>query len=141
MAENKLKLSVVTQEKKLVSVEVDSVTAPTSTGEITILPNHIPILSELQTGELIYRHNGETVSIVISKGFLNLQPGNELTIIVDNATHERDISIEKAQAAIKAAHETMVKTADERELLLAEASLRRAMWEMKVAEKSRKTKI
>ena len=141
MANLKLKLSIVSQEKELVNTEIDSLTAPTVTGEITILPNHIPLLTELQTGELIYRHQHENHSVVISKGFLNLQPDNQIIVMVDSATHERDISLAKAEAAVKAAHETITATLNQRELILAEASLRQALWEVKVAQKSKKVKI
>ena len=141
MLKNKLQLSVVSQEKKLLSQEVDLVTLPTQTGEITILPDHIPLLSQLQTGELRYMTDGQEQSIVISQGIVDKGPDNTITVIVDSATHARDISVQKAEQAIKQAHETMKQTVNQRELLLAEASLRQAMWEIKVAQKTRKARI
>jgi len=141
MATSKLQLSVVSQEKKLLSQEVDLVTLPTQTGEITILPDHIPLLSQLQTGELRYVLNGQEQSIVISQGIVDKGPDNTLTVIVDSATHQRDISLQKAEQAIAQAHETMKQTVNQRELLMAEASLRQAMWEIKVAQKTKKAKI
>ena len=141
MLKNKLQLSVVSQEKKLLSQEVDLVTLPTQTGEITILPDHIPLLSQLQTGELRYMADGQEQSIVISQGIVDKGPDNTITVIVDSATHARDISVQKAEQAIKQAHETMKQTVNQRELLLAEASLRQAMWEIKVAQKTRKARI
>lgn len=136
-----LQLSVVSQEKKLLDVEVHSVTAPTSTGEVTILPNHIPLFTELTTGELIYRVGETQDSFVISRGFLSKSPQNELTIMVDTATSVRDISLEKAQEAVKQAQETMHTTTDKRELILAEASLKKAMLEVNIAMKSKKSRI
>ncbi|EKD43357.1 MAG: hypothetical protein ACD_72C00323G0003 [uncultured bacterium] len=61
--------------------------------------------------------------------------------MVDSGVLDRNISLEKAQTAIKAAQETMEKTQDQRELMMAEASLRQAMMEVKVAQKTKKTKI
>lgn len=136
-----LHLSVVSQEKKLLDVTVSSVTAPTTSGEITVLPNHIPLFTELTTGELIYSVQEKQDSFVISRGFLSKSPQNELTIIVDTATHIRDISLEKAQEAIKQAQETMQTTTDKRELILAEASLKKAMLEVNIALRSKKTKF
>ncbi len=137
----KIHLTIVSQEKQLLSADVLSVTAPTVNGEITLLPNHIPLLSQLQTGELIYRQENEESSFVISRGFLDMGPDNKLTVIVDAAKHVRDLSEQKAQAAIDKARETMAVSTNQRELILAEASLKQALWEIKVAQKTKKAKI
>ncbi|OGJ38895.1 MAG: ATP synthase F1 subunit epsilon [Candidatus Pacebacteria bacterium RIFOXYB1_FULL_39_46] len=134
-------LHIVSQERKLVSVEVESVSIPTSEGEITILADHIPLFTKVKTGELVYRQGSEIVSVVVSNGFMNVSPEGEVKVMVDSGVLDRNISLEKAQTAIKAAQETMEKTQDQRELMMAEASLRQAMMEVKVAQKTKKTKI
>jgi len=45
-----LKFEVVTPQKKALETEVDSVTLPGSEGELGILPDHIPLLTTLDTG-------------------------------------------------------------------------------------------
>lgn len=141
MEKKTLRLVIVSQEKLLLDEAVDSVTAPTTTGEVTILPSHIPLLTQLQPGELIYKSTNGEDSLVVSKGFLEMSPEDTLTVIVDSAVLARDISVEKAQEAIKRAQETMASTVDRHEVILAEASLKQAMWEIKVAQKTRKSKI
>lgn len=143
MAETKkqLQLRIVTADKLLFDEKVDAITAPTVEGEITVLPDHIPLMSKLQLGELLYQQNQSWRSLVISQGFINVDPENAVTVMVDAGTHERDLSIEKAQAAIEEANKTMTATEDQRELLLAEASLKRAMLELRVAQKSKKAQI
>lgn len=138
---SKLKLSVVSQEEELLSLEVDSVTAPTTSGEITVLPHHIPLLTELQTGELVYTQQKKQHSIVISKGFLDKDAHNNIIVMVDQAVHARDISPERAQQAKQQAEQTIATSTNQRELLLAEASLKQALWEIRVAQKTKKTKI
>lgn len=138
MANKKLKLTIVSQERLLLSTEADSVTAPTTEGEITILPDHIPLFSKLQTGELIYREGPAVTSVVISQGFIDMSPGNEVKVMVDTAVHEREISLEKAEAAVKAAQATMAEPSlNQRELILAEGSLRRALIEIKIAQRTK----
>ncbi|MDQ3008568.1 MAG: ATP synthase F1 subunit epsilon [bacterium] len=137
----KLTLTVVSQEKQLLTTTVDSLTAPASEGEVTILPEHVPVFTRLSSGVLTYREGKTETEIVVSKGFMDVGPNNEVMVIVDTATHARDISLEKAEAAIKAAEETMSRTEDQRELLLAEASLKQAMLELKVARRSRRTTL
>jgi len=140
-AKHKLFINIISQDRQLDTSEADSLTAPTVEGEITVLPGHIPLLSRLQTGELHYTNNNETHSFVISKGFIDVGADNHITVLADTAVAEREISIEKAEEAIRAAQETMAKSVNEQELFMAEASLKRAFWEIKVAQKTKKTKI
>ncbi|MBU0974814.1 ATP synthase F1 subunit epsilon [Patescibacteria group bacterium] len=137
----KITLTVVSQEKQLLQTKVDQITAPTVEGEITILPNHIALFSKLKTGELRYLEEAEEHSLVISNGFITVSPKSEVTVIVDSATLDRNISVSKAEQAVRDAKETMTKTSDQRELLLAEASLKRAMLEIRIAQKSKKSMI
>lgn len=138
---SKLNLRVVSQERELLRESVDSLTAQTTDGEITILPGHIPLFTKLGTGELTYRVNNSETSVVVSRGFLTVAPNNEVTVMADTAKHAREISIEKAQAAVKAARETIQSTEDQRERMLAEAALRRALLEVKIAERTKRTRI
>lgn len=131
----KLKLTVVSQEKKLIETETESVSAVTTQGEITILARHIPLFTQLTTGELKYTTEKTEHSIIVSDGFLTVNPNNEVIVMVDSATLARDISVQKAEEAIQAAKETMKVSEDRRELIMAEASLKRAMLEIKVAQK------
>ncbi len=142
MNQKLLTLSVVSQERELLhSTQVEKIIAPTTTGQITILPRHIPLLTELATGELTYTSQQQEHSLVISKGFLDKDIDNQVVIMVDTAKLAREISLQKAEQAVQKAQQTMEQTTDRRELLLAEASLKQALWEMKVAQKTRKTKI
>lgn len=134
-------LRIVSQDRELLSTEVDSVTIPTAEGEITVLYKHIPLFAKVQTGQLVYRNHGIEEAVVVSNGFVNVAPSGEVTVLVDSGTLQREISVEKAEAAIQAAHETMKKTQNQRELMMAEASLKQAMMEVKVAQKTRKAKI
>lgn len=136
-----MRLQVVSQERKLLDTEVDSITAPATEGEITILARHIPLFTTLSTGELRYVENGTTHTLVVSQGFLTISPQNEVTVMVDSAVLAREISVQKAQEAIDAAQETMKYSQDRRELIMAEASLRRAMLEIKVAQKYKSTTV
>ncbi len=136
-----LSLKVISQEKQLIATKTTSITVPTAEGEITILPGHIPLFATLQAGELRFQEDTIERFVVISPGFLNITPNNEVTIMVDSAVNDRDISVEKAEAAIKQAKESITSARDRRELLLAEASLKRAMLEIQVAQRTKRSKI
>lgn len=134
-----LKITIISQEKQLATAEAEQVTAPTTEGEITVLPGHIPLFARLQAGELVYKKGEQQSSFVISRGFIDVGPDDEISVLVDSAVDAREISVEQAEAAVKAAQETMTHTEDQRELLMAEASLRRALLEIKVAQKTRQS--
>lgn len=131
----KLKLIIVTQEKELLNIEIDQVTVPTSSGEVTILPDHAPLFTQLQTGELIYKKEGKPSSVVVSSGFMDVAPNNVVTILSDTATLESDITIAKAEEAKRKAEESMAQKQDRRSFVIAEASLRKALAELKIARK------
>lgn len=136
-----LTVNVISQERQLLATAADSLTVDTSTGQITVLPHHLPLFSQLVQGELIIRNQGTEQSVAISKGFLDVQPDNTVNVIVDSAVHARDISVAQAEEAVRKAQETMSQASDKEELLMAEASLRQALLEIKIAQKTKRTHI
>ena len=56
MAE-KIKLELVTPYKRVLSEDVDEVTAPGSIGEFGVLPDHTSLLTTLKVGELAYKQD------------------------------------------------------------------------------------
>jgi len=73
-----IKFKIATPEKVVYENEIEQVSVPTMDGEITILPNHIPLVSVLKAGELrIKDKNGEQI-MAVSGGFLEMRGNNEL---------------------------------------------------------------
>lgn len=133
-----LTLKIITQEKQLLEEQVDSVSLPTVNGEITVLTGHIPLFTKLQTGELVYRIKDKEQSVVLTDGFLDIGPNNTITVMVDSAVRSNDIDILKAEEAKKRAEEMMENKQDQRDFILAEASLRKAMMEIQTYNKRKK---
>ena len=59
----KLNLEIVTAERMVYSDEVNVVIAPGIVGQLGILPNHAPLMTMLEPGELCVRKNGEETYI------------------------------------------------------------------------------
>lgn len=134
-----LKLSIVTQERALLTEEVDSLTVMTTTGEVTILPGHIPLMSKLADTELVYRVQGVAKSIALTGGFLNVEPNNTVVILADAAVRSEDINEAKAEEARKRAHDAMQnQKLSKTEMQIAEGELRKAILELKVAAKKKR---
>jgi F-type H+-transporting ATPase subunit epsilon len=133
-----LHLTIITQEKPLLTEDVSQVTVPSADGELTILPGHIPLFTRVQVGELRYKaaqKDAKEVIVVVSNGFLDVAPNNMVTILTDSASHERDITLAQAEDAKKRAEDAMKNRTDERNFIIAEASLRKALMEIRVAQK------
>jgi F-type H+-transporting ATPase subunit epsilon len=92
-----IKLEIVTPEKKVVDMEVDAVYVPTAGGEIGILPNHAPLISALKPGILSYAEKGETASMVVSGGFVEVS-ANKVSVLADIAENREDVDIEEARS-------------------------------------------
>lgn len=139
MAQKTLQLTIVTQERILLEKAVRSVTLQTSQGEITVLPDHIPLFSKLDMGELVYRweENGAQKSeeFAVSGGFLDVSPDGSVTVLADHAIRAGDINMLQVEEAMRRAQEAMENKESEVQFRLAEASLKQALNELRVAQK------
>lgn len=94
-----LSLKIVTPERIVYEGTVDSVTAMTEMGEVTILPNHVPLVANLRAGELRVKENGTESFLVASTGFLEVRPGNEVVILADTAERAEELELQKIEEA------------------------------------------
>ena|SRR5438128_2459029 len=113
-----LKLEIVTPEKRVVDVEVDSVTVPTASGEAGILPNHAPLISALKPGILTYSVKGASEKLVVSGGFIEVS-AEKVAVLADSAESADEIDIaaakadrEEAERALSAPGAAMAKEAE-----------------------------
>lgn len=131
-----LHFTIVTQEKELLNVDIDSLTAMTTSGEVTILPGHIPLMTKLKDTELIYREGGKSHSLAVTGGFLNVEPGNKVVVLADSAVRSEEINEAKAEEARKRAEEIMQREKlSKTEMFIAEGELRKALLELKVVRR------
>lgn len=134
---NKLRLIIVSQEEQLLDQEVDSVSLLTKDGVITLLKDHQPLISKLEFGELEYLVGGQRHSMLLTQGFVNKKPDNQVLVVVDSAFSARELNNEKIKAAIARAKEAYKMSADKQELLMIESSLKQLFWELQLANKKK----
>lgn len=101
-----LKLEIVTPERRVFDETVDTVTVPTSTGEVGILPNHAPLISSLKPGILTFTNQGATERMVISGGFIEVN-SNKVSILADIAENSDEIDVEAARTEREAAEKVL----------------------------------
>jgi len=129
-------LELVTPEKIVLSEEVDEVTVPTTTGEITVLPKHVGLVTQVSPGELIVRKSGKVEHFVITGGILEVSK-EKIVILGERAIRADDIEIAKAEEAKRKAEQRMKERVSEEDFATIEADLRRSLLELKVARKRR----
>ena len=134
MAE-KLKLEMVTPYKRVLSEEVDEVTAPGAIGEFGVLPDHTSLLTTLKVGELTYKQGGEIFHVAVNWGYVEVED-NVMTVLVETAEPADQIDLERAKAALSRAEEALKSLAsDGKDFKIMEAALERAMIRVQVAGK------
>lgn len=140
-----LKLKIVTPEKLILEELVDQVTIPTTEGELTILPEHIPLIAGLASGDVVAFVSGEHVPMAVSGGFIevkNVDGHTEVAVLADFAEHVSDITEEAILHAQNKATE-LKKMADNNEIVDFEhfaAELERSLTRVKIADKWRTRK-
>lgn len=141
MTNGKILLDIVTPEKKLMSAEVDEVTAPGFYGEFGVLPDHTTYLCQLGIGVLSYRMNSASYFVSIIQGYAEVGL-NKVTILAEVAERAEDLDIQRAEGALDRAKNRM--SSDEKfsdddsvfDFERAELALKRANTRISVARES-----
>jgi len=134
MAE-KLKLEMVTPYKRILSEDVDEISAPGTLGELGILPGHTPLLTTLKVGELTYKQDGETKHVAVNWGYVEVEE-DTVNVLVETAELAEQIDLERAKAALGRAEEALKNlTPEEKDFKKMEAALERAVIRIQVAGK------
>ena len=122
----KIILSIVTPKKQLVAEEVDQVNAPGSEGDLGILYDHAPLLTNLRSGQLSYEKDGETVALVVSGGYLEVTD-NRVTVLAETGEFLHEIDRERAERAYADAEKLLLTDLSEEEFIEAQKKLFRAV--------------
>lgn len=97
-----LTLEIVTPEARVYSDTVDTVVIPTIEGEIGVLPGHIPLLTQIEDGELRVTKDGQTQFLVIGGGFAEVE-GDRVSVLAEFAIDEQKIDEQAVEAALRRA--------------------------------------
>lgn len=95
MAE-KLTLDVAVPERQLVNEDVDEVQAPAATGYLGVLPNHAPLMTQLQVGVLSFKAAGKTRAMAIEGGVMEVLP-DHVRVLADAAQWGEEVDVEQEQ--------------------------------------------
>lgn len=99
---------IITPDGVTYEDEIPKVTIPTLAGEITVLPEHMSMVSVLRAGTvIIYKEDGSKIELAVSSGVLEIREHSRVFILTDTAERAEDIDIERAEAARARAEELL----------------------------------
>jgi F-type H+-transporting ATPase subunit epsilon len=132
-----LRLEIVTPEAKTYSDDVDMVVLPGIEGELGILPQHVPLMTQLQPGELHVKKGMEDVWLAVGQGFVEIGP-DHVSVLTDMAVEEKAIDEAAAQEAIDRAQKAMKEEhLNDEEVAAVEATIQRSLAQLNVKRRRR----
>ncbi|WP_430708821.1 F0F1 ATP synthase subunit epsilon [Paenalkalicoccus suaedae] len=122
-----MQANVVTPDGSVFSGQVEMVSVRTVTGELGILPNHLPLVALLAIGSVRIKKDSEIHLIAISGGFMEVRP-DEVNILAESAELPSDIDVNRARAAKERAEKRLKEAKqDNFDFKRAELALKRAV--------------
>ena len=126
-----LKLEIVTPDAKVFSEDVEMVTLPGVEGEMGIFPNHVPLMTEIVSGEVIARKRGQDFFLAIGEGFVEIT-GERVAILADMAIRAENIDEAKVEEARRRAEARLAERIDDEEAATVHAALTHSLAQLKV---------
>jgi F-type H+-transporting ATPase subunit epsilon len=107
MSNKIINFEIVTPERVVLKEEVAQVTVPTKQGEITILPNHIPLVASLMPGVIeVVKGDGIREVMSVSGGFIEVLK-DKVVILADTAERAEEIDVKRVEEARRMAEQTI----------------------------------
>ena len=132
-----IKLEIVTPEAKIFSDDMDMVTLTGSEGEMGILPQHMPLMTQLVAGEIVAQKGKDTIFLAVGDGFVQVT-GDRVAILTDMAIKADDIDEAKAEEARQLAEARLSQKITDEEAAHIRAALAHSMTQITVKHRRRK---
>ncbi|GAA3412887.1 F0F1 ATP synthase subunit epsilon [Paenibacillus hodogayensis] len=120
-------LEVVTPERKVYAEDVDMIVVKGVSGELGILPNHIPLVTPLKIAPVTIKRGKANDLIAVNGGFMEVRK-DKVVILAESAELPEHIDVDRARAAKDRAENRLnMAKKDEIDFRRAELALQRAM--------------
>ncbi|WP_101048809.1 F0F1 ATP synthase subunit epsilon [Macromonas nakdongensis] len=118
-----IQVEVVSAEESIFSGPAKFVALPGESGELGILPGHIPLITRIRPGAVrIEKADGGEEFVFVAGGILEVQP-KVVTVLSDTAIRGKDLDEAKATEARKAAEEALKNAKSDVDLAKATSEL------------------
>jgi F-type H+-transporting ATPase subunit epsilon len=130
-----VKVNVVTPDGPVYESDVEMVSTKAQSGELGIMPGHIPMVAPLEIGAVRLINGGNTDYVAVSGGFLEVRP-DKVTILAQTAEQGESIDVDRAIRAKERAEQRLQEKQQENvDFKRAELALRRAVNRISIAER------
>lgn len=116
------------------SQDCDSVVLPTSTGEIEVLPMHVPLTAETIPGEVIVKKASKTERLAVDKGYVRVI-ADSVSMLVEAAINEKSIDLKSVENAEERAREALEAARKQHQIDPAELERLEAIARFAIAQK------
>lgn len=129
---HELVVNIFSPSRVIVKKSASSITVPSITGEIGILPGHAKMVSEISIGEL--KIDGDASQrFFVSGGYVDVKEDN-VKVMVEVVERPEEISVERAKKSLERAKSRIEKPSDDFDLARALASIARATHRIEIAK-------
>ena len=131
-----LRLEIITPVATAFSEDVEMVTLPAVEGEIGILPQHVPLMTQMVPGEMVVRQNGQDRFLAVGEGLVEIT-GDHVAILTDLAIAAENIDEAMAEEARQRAQARLKEKLSAEEVANVNAALARSLAEIRVKRRQR----
>lgn len=124
-------LEVITPERKFFQGDVECLIFKSADGEIGVYPQHAPIVTTVEVGDIKINQGGKWIEAVVTQGFAEITP-DKVILLTGTAELPEEIDINRAKAAKQRAEERLQRQLSQVENIRSRAALARAMARLKV---------
>lgn len=133
-----IKVDVVSAEEHIFSGEAELVSLPGTSGELGIMPGHLPLITLIRPGFVRVHVPGEQEpeQIFVAGGVLEVQP-EQVTVLADTAVRSKDLDEARAKEALAAAEAARASATGSIEIARIEAEIAALAAELAIIRKLR----
>ena len=132
-----LKFEIITPEETMYSEDVEMVTLPRVVGQMGILAQHVPLMTQMVPGEIVVHKDGRDLFIATGEGLIEVN-GSRVSVLTDLAVAADRIDEAKAEEARRRAEARLREKLSDEEVAIVNASLARSLAQLHVKRRQRK---
>jgi F-type H+-transporting ATPase subunit epsilon len=126
-----LELQIVTPDQIAYSERVEMVTLPGIEGQMGIYPQHVPLMTQMVSGEVIVRKGGSDYFLAVGEGLIEIT-GDHVAILTDMAIAAENIDEAKAEEARQRAEARMREKLSDEEVASVNSALAHSLAQLRV---------
>jgi F-type H+-transporting ATPase subunit epsilon len=133
---NTLRLEIVTPDEVAYSADVEMVTLSAESGQLGILPQHVPLMTQLVPGEMIVRKDGSDHLLAVGEGLVEIR-GDRVSVLTDMAIEADKIDEARVEEARQRAAARLREKLTSEEVASVNAALTRSLVQLRVKRRRR----